>query len=374
MSTADQSHPLFKYDGQIGELYRIFLGNLLFTVITLGIYRFWATTRNRRYIWSHLSFQDERFEYTGTGGELLVGFLLAIGAVLGIALVTLGGGVLLARATYHNGYAVAGVLLFYLALLILAMGAYFSAQRYRLSRTRWYGIRGGMRGSALAYGAWALLYVIYAVFTLGQLMPWVTLRLQERKLNASSFGNARFDFHGQAGKLYLAFLATLLAVLALVVAIFRAGHTAYAALMRSGHPDAFGHPAVLPPGTTPASLLWAVLGYYLLMLIGAVLIGSFYRALLVRHIASRTMLGTQLRFGSTITGRRLLVLLLTNLAIAIGTLGLGFPIVLHRALRLMADTLTVSGTLGQGDLQQNTDDTPRTGEGMLNLLDHGGAF
>jgi len=81
-STSARS-PALTYDGQLDELYGIFLMNLLWTVLTLGIFRFWAITRIRRYLWSRTRFQGERFEYTGTGGELFIGVLLAILMLIG---------------------------------------------------------------------------------------------------------------------------------------------------------------------------------------------------------------------------------------------------------------------------------------------------
>ena len=69
------------YDGRLGELYKIFIVNVLLGLVTLGIYRFWGKTRMRRYLWSHLGYDGDRFEYTGTGGELFRGFLV-VAAVL----------------------------------------------------------------------------------------------------------------------------------------------------------------------------------------------------------------------------------------------------------------------------------------------------
>jgi hypothetical protein len=69
----------FAYDGRLGELFGIFFTNLLFSIITLGFYRFWAKTRMRRYIWSRVSLNGDAFEYTGTGGELFIGFLIVVG-------------------------------------------------------------------------------------------------------------------------------------------------------------------------------------------------------------------------------------------------------------------------------------------------------
>src|ERR1041385_8862991 len=65
------------FNGRVGELYGIYFRNLLLSILTLGIYRFWAKTRWRRYLWSHLTLLGEPFEYSGTGKELFIGFLKA---------------------------------------------------------------------------------------------------------------------------------------------------------------------------------------------------------------------------------------------------------------------------------------------------------
>ncbi|RFA27198.1 hypothetical protein CAI21_15230 [Alkalilimnicola ehrlichii] len=62
------------HHGSGAELFVIYLVNLLLKVITLGIYHFWAVTRVRRYLWAQTSFDGERFEYTGTGRQLFLGF------------------------------------------------------------------------------------------------------------------------------------------------------------------------------------------------------------------------------------------------------------------------------------------------------------
>lgn len=66
------------YDGQTGEVYKIWLLNLILSILTLGIYRFWGKARMRRYMTAGFSLGDDRFEYTGTGGELFWGFLKAL--------------------------------------------------------------------------------------------------------------------------------------------------------------------------------------------------------------------------------------------------------------------------------------------------------
>lgn len=274
-STPDR-RPALTYDGRLGELYGIFLMNLLWTVLTLGIFRFWAITRLRRYLWSRTRFQEERLEYTGTGGELFVGVLLAVLVLIGALVVTgLLGAVL--YAIWHP-LAVVAALLFYGGIILLAAGAVFSAQRYRLSRTSWAGIRGGMDGSMLAYGLRSVLYGAAVVLSLFQLAPWRSVRLAEARINASSLGNLRFRFQGRAGAVYLTYLLTLLGILALLVLIGAAAWTVVSAYLPALQ-GVFATPGNAQPTPEQSQLVFrlalAAAGLELLFVLGATLI-SFW--------------------------------------------------------------------------------------------------
>lgn len=78
-----EAESAFGFDGNWKDFARIALPNLLLTIVTLGIYRFWATTRERQYLWAHTRFVDERLEWQGRGIELFIGFLL-VAAIVGI--------------------------------------------------------------------------------------------------------------------------------------------------------------------------------------------------------------------------------------------------------------------------------------------------
>lgn len=74
----DGAESAFGFDGTWQEFAPIAFTNLLLSIVTLGIYRFWATTRERQYFWSRTRFVDERLEWAGTGMELFIGFLLVL--------------------------------------------------------------------------------------------------------------------------------------------------------------------------------------------------------------------------------------------------------------------------------------------------------
>src|SRR4029079_8688117 len=75
------SQPI-SYDGQLGQQYKIFILNIFLGLITLGIYHYWGKTRQRRYTTSSFSVFNDRFEYTGYGGQLFWGMIKAVFIIL----------------------------------------------------------------------------------------------------------------------------------------------------------------------------------------------------------------------------------------------------------------------------------------------------
>src|SRR3954447_17841333 len=67
-----------RFTGNWREYLPIAATNALLIICTLGIYRFWATARQRRYLWSRTQVIDDTLEWTGTGKEMFIGFLIVI--------------------------------------------------------------------------------------------------------------------------------------------------------------------------------------------------------------------------------------------------------------------------------------------------------
>lgn len=103
----------FEFDGNWREFAVIALSNLVLTVATLGIYRFWATTRVRRYLWSRTLFMGDRLEWAGTGQEM---FRSAVTALL-VVLVPLAMANLTIRYLINHDYKIAGQVLSLLVLI-----------------------------------------------------------------------------------------------------------------------------------------------------------------------------------------------------------------------------------------------------------------
>ncbi len=163
------------YEGRMGEVAGIAVTNGLLGVLTLGFYRFWGKTRLRRYLWGRVSFHGDSFEYTGTGMELFVGFLVAL-AVL-IPLGAIASAVEFVFPSNDALLAISGAVQG-LVFVYLMQFAIYRARRYRLTRSQWRGIRASQSGSALAYAVAGLVWWIVTAITLGPASPVRRTRLQ----------------------------------------------------------------------------------------------------------------------------------------------------------------------------------------------------
>jgi uncharacterized membrane protein YjgN (DUF898 family) len=233
MGIGTEDDTAFSFEGSWREFAPIALSNLLLTFVTLGFYRFWATARERRYLWSKTRFIDDRFEWTGTGLELFFGFLIALVLFampfLVLNLILQG---LILQSYQQIALSLGGLLYFF--LIYLSGVAIFRGLRYRLSRTYWHGIHGGTDTGGWAYG-WSWIWKsIVAYLCLALLFPWSMTSLWKQRWESMSFGPHAFrsnpEWSKLMGKYILAYLAPiglviLLAVLA-VPAMLAAGAAA----------------------------------------------------------------------------------------------------------------------------------------------------
>ncbi|WP_172327060.1 DUF898 family protein [Mangrovicoccus sp. HB161399] len=213
------------YSGTFWGLFRLALWTSVLTLATLGLYRFWAKTRIRRHVWSAVAPGGDPFEYTGTGKEKFIGFLIAVtvlGAAFGIlalGLAFLGftafeeetpGGMVVLAPALQNAAVLLAPLYFYAA---------YRARRYRMARTTWRGIRFGMEPGGWGYAWRASCYWLLVAATLGALWPLMTFKLEEYMAERSWFGDARWHQGGDWKMLYAAMKPLGAAILVLVLSL-----------------------------------------------------------------------------------------------------------------------------------------------------------
>jgi uncharacterized membrane protein YjgN (DUF898 family) len=360
VSPTGTARPL-SYTGRAKEIARLSFGIGLLNLVTLSIYRFWGTTRLRRYLWSHVSFDGHALEYLGRGSELFVGFLIAVAILIPIV-IAFG---IIATFVASQGPAAQVViqLLLYALVFYLIYVALYRARRYRLTRTLWRGIRAGQTGSSLAYARHALGYGLLAILTLGLAVPLKNVRLYRYRMNHTWYGNEPFRCDARAGKLFKRwFLAWLLFIptIGLSWVWYKAAEERYvvgSTLFQS----------VRFSSTLTGGQIFRLYLIYFAILIGvsAVFIGIFL-ALMGPHL--EPLLADPMGAGlGMIVGIVVWYLLFFVIMFVLQT-----TFFLHRAIRVVCRNIHVEGEPDYARLRQSDRAVPSFGEGLADALGAGG--
>jgi uncharacterized membrane protein YjgN (DUF898 family) len=343
-----------RFTGTWRDYLPIAITNALLIVCTLGIYRFWAAARQRRYLWSHTEVIDDTLEWTGTGKEMFLGFLIVI-AVLAPFLLFFQ---FLFPALVARGQAEAafGIFtLFYIALIYLGGFARFRALRYRLSRTWWHGIRGGSDDPGWSYGGEYLGRMFLAGMTMWIAWPWMATKLWNSRWNAMSFGPLRFEAEVEAEG-----LGWLWALVYLVpIGVMIGGMVLGAVLGVSLSGDV---------GKVTMGL--AFFGLIVLVYLAIPLMTLNWYAAYYRKAAEATTLG-ELGFALDARTWDWLKLFLGNVGLAVITLGFGVTYWGYRNWAFMVRHLHIYGTIDVSELTQSTTHAPREAEGFADAFDVG---
>ena len=298
------------FHGSGGTLFGIYVVNILLTIATFGMYRFWGKVRIRRFMLSQTSFEGDRFAYHGTGKELLLGFVKAL-LFVGLPITALSA---VARLSGDKTIYVATQAFTSLLVFIFIPIAMVGARRYRLSRTSWRGIRFSFRGKAWAFVRIFIVASLLSTVTLTLYYPFFQARQQAFMVSNSYFGRRQFRFDGRGRDLLGAYVVALL-------------------------------------------LLVPTLGIYLF----------WFHARKTRYFWEHTYFETA-RFRSTMTGGGLLTQNVVNWLLLIVTLGLAWPWVLVRRTRFEFAYLTVEGPLDLAGMVQEPQLPTATGDALSSLL------
>ena len=121
------AHPV-EFTGSGREYFRVWIVNLLLSIVTLGLYTPWARRRTAQYFYSHTHVAGSPLEFVAETRRMVFGFLAFAGLYLAY------------QMALETGQQLAAGLLFF-GFAVLAPFLWASAMRFRLGATRWRGIR-----------------------------------------------------------------------------------------------------------------------------------------------------------------------------------------------------------------------------------------
>ena len=351
MGSAPTAHErAIRFTGNWREYLPIAASNVLLIIVTLGIYRFWAAARQRRYLWSRTEVIGDRLEWSGTGKEMFIGFLIVTLVLLPFFLFFQ----FLLPALVARGKveAAGGVfMLFYVAILYLSGVAGFRALRYRLSRTWWRGIRGGSDEPGWNYGGEYLGRIALAGITMWIAWPWMATALFRSRWNEMSFGSLPFRSTLDAEGLKRRWAGIYLIPLALLFVGGIAG-------------------ATIGLGGRGASVSAVVVALIVMIYLAIPLLTLHWYAKYYRKAAETMSLG-KLEFGFDATTWQWLKLFLGNIALAVVTLGFGLAYWGYRNWAFMVRHMHPYGEIDVTALGQSTTRVPTEAEGFADAFDIG---
>ena len=268
--------------------------NFGLTLATLGFYSFWARAEARRQLHRSIHIGGQQLDYTGTGREAFVAFLLGtLTTVIFMSCFVFfflksGASAGEARAAISN-FRIQRLFIT-LPLLFLLGSVVYRKRKQILRRTWWRGQHFDLDGQPWAYAIQHFWSAFLVPLTLGWAGPWRASWLERRKINEMHLGAKRFQAVHDLRPLYRAFAALwfgggVIYVATMVLVGFTIGPQVLQAL---------GQQTLLPllePATLSTGL--TVLAVGLSPVVGFLL---YYRAAWLEHqISSLVFDGVRLR-------------------------------------------------------------------------------
>jgi uncharacterized membrane protein YjgN (DUF898 family) len=336
-----------------GEYFRIWIVNLLLTIITLGIYSAWAKVRRLRYFYGSTSLDGTSFEYHGRPIAILKGRLIAVSVY---AVFVLGG-----RFSPVVSLCLLPLFVFGVPWIVM------KARLFQLRMSSWRGLRFNFHGNYMdALGAF-IGWMLLAMFTLWILWPVALWKQTRYLLGNGAYGTERFQFHATKGQFYLFCLGALAIMLAAGAVAWQFMAPVFTQLQQLQHltPN-----PPQPPSAATMALMARTIGV-------AYLIAGPLILLAVAWLHARWMdvsiggltLGPHRLFARLRTWP-LFWIYLSNLLATFCTLGLFYPWAKVRMLRYQMSNI---GLIASGSLDQFVADThiqaSAVGEGLHDVFD-----
>lgn len=340
----------FEFTGTGAEYFRIWVVNILLTILTLGVYSAWAKVRRLQYFYRNTRFDGAVFDYHGNPKAILKGRVLAL--VLLIA--------------YKLSFEISGIVTLAVVLILAAIMPWLLARsfRFKLANTSYRGVHFRFQGTvAEAYRTlilfpvvltfiglfvWSLvasyskspsvsmiiMLSLLVLVVLGGTVPLAHHLLKRYQHDNAYFGQMPFFYYGRAVdffKIYgkaIGFVIIGSIVAAILSSIF----------------------APISKMLLATQLGW--LFHFLFGLLGAYVLYLFARPYLESRIQNLVWNNTEVgdhRFKSTASARKLLWIHASNLLLITVTFGLFKP---FAAIRLVTYRLENLGLIATDSLDE----------------------
>jgi uncharacterized membrane protein YjgN (DUF898 family) len=311
-----------EFTGSGKEYFKIWIVNLLLTILSVGLYSPWAKVRKNKYFYRNTRVAGSSFDYHGNPVSILRGRLLAVA--------------ILAALHFSQLHSVA---LYCFVLIVVALILPWMITRafaFRLHNTSWRGIRMRFHGSVTSSYVVFFLYGALTIISAGICFPLLYQQIRLYFANNAAFGTTTGSMNVSAGEIYGVFIRTILiSFLVAIVMIFLGGiflNIIGSASVRAGQISK----------TTIMFIFVLIMAIYVLY---RIIVQSFFRTRMTNLIWSHCILGN-VTFESGQKARDLSSIVATNALLTFITLGFYWPWARTQLAKYHADTLIIHAPEG----------------------------
>jgi uncharacterized membrane protein YjgN (DUF898 family) len=333
-----------RFEGSGGEYFKIWIVNLALSIVTLGIFSAWAKVRSKRYFNGNTYIGEHSFDYHADPIRILIGRAIAVGVLLIYGLSA-------AFAPYLTPVIV--IALFFATPWLVNAGLRFNARN-----TSYRNIRFDFTGTyADAFGVYFLWPILVGI-TLGTTYPLARRARAQYHINNHTFGGRYFDVQLAGRDMYGIYLTALLIAIGFMIIaslVFLIGASLYT-IANLPPPDEKS-PFFIPLVAIPYATAFLILT-------------TFVSTRVLKLAINETSLSTRFRFESSLSAKKMIEIVLSNLVLMLVTLGLFYPWARVRTAKYLSSQIAICGA---ADLEGITSDLfvgqGAIGEEVANFFD-----
>lgn len=302
-------YPL-EFTGNSGEFFKIWIVNIMLSIITLGIYSAWAKVRTKRYFYGNTLLMGTAFDYLGDPIKILKGRLIAFAILI------------LYSFSGAASPALQGLLM--LIFIPLLPWIIIKALRFNAYNSAYRNIRFTFHAEYLtALGVFIGLPILVA-FSIGLAYPYFVRARKKFVVDHTAYGTSGFELQAGAGEFYAIYLKASAMSLVLLFLL-----------------SALGYGFKLPfAAATPDEIGIAVAIGIMLMLPVFMLVFAYIYTAIANLVINKTVL-EQHHFESNLEFGKMCWLYFSNMAAIMLSFGLLIPWAMIRTARYRISCISV---------------------------------
>ena len=183
-----QSTQQFEFHGKTGEFFKIWIVNIMLSIVTLGIYSAWAKVRTRKYFYNNTLLMNTPFDYLADPVKILKGRLLVLAVFL----------------IYSFSALVSPLLQGFLVLMFLPLFPWviIKALKFNLYNSAYRHIRFHFHAPYLR-ALWVFLGLpILVALSVGLAYPYFIKAQKQFVIDHSSYGTSAFKMDAKTASFY----------------------------------------------------------------------------------------------------------------------------------------------------------------------------